>query len=608
MFKKSRKIRRLTRERISKTIPKSSKIHSYTRIHVLHNVNAFRERPCKHGRKRKSYKGIEGIFSNPSLGKSYKYKRKTLKSNGRLKRRFHVRKSLKKGISRLDVFRDRNHRINYCELSLSRDIEVNPGPLVVDRSRTIVAPYSQGNIEIFGPNAGQQCVAMSLTALIFNQTNFICLTEDLSEIMNAGNNLYSTLSKSSEQAFLLLTDLPGMVRIFETEYKLQYSESYVGNLFGNLFPIEGFAYCATLTEAFYSLLRQNYNSFILTIGCSTVAIFGLSNGRFKVFDSHSRDSLGMADPEGNCVLIEILSVSNLLEYFQTFYAGFPDITFELKGVHIFPTEEESSQCCIEDNIIKEGSQSNICSCKRCCAICLYSLCFSVIKSCRYWNSDTLNAVIEYGNAFYMKLNVDKHLMLNDLPNKVNICGADVDVVFTAKGEGVLFKNTSLSEHVLHQFISHNKKNDTGFLLWISTYCLSCIFQHQAEGTKFVVSAFDDSESPFVFEVVKDIDSVINIISSIASFKFQSDELHYEMQFILCLCSLTRSNKQKITRKHKSSVRKREIMKRKQDNYATMEPAKKKIVLNNMFEKYRSLDLKQKQNLQFKNATKFRSLS
>ena len=133
MFKKSRKIRRLTRERISKTIPKSSKIHSYTRIHVLHNVNAFRERPCKHGRKRKSYKGIEGIFSNPSLGKSYKYKRKTLKSNGRLKRRLHVRKSLKKGISRLDVFRDRNHRINYCELSLSRDIEVNPGPLVVDR-------------------------------------------------------------------------------------------------------------------------------------------------------------------------------------------------------------------------------------------------------------------------------------------------------------------------------------------------------------------------------------------------------------------------------------------------------------------------------------------
>ena len=59
----------------------------------------------------------------------------------------------------------------------------------------------------------QQCVGMSLTALIFNHTNFICLSEDLIEIMNTGNNVYSTLSHSSEQAFLLVTDLPGMVRI-----------------------------------------------------------------------------------------------------------------------------------------------------------------------------------------------------------------------------------------------------------------------------------------------------------------------------------------------------------------------------------------------------------
>ena len=62
--------------------------------------------------------------------------------------------------------------------------------------------------------------------------------------------MYSTLSQSSEQAFLLVTDLPGMVRIFETQYQPQYSEGCVGSLFGNSFPIEGFAYCAsTLASA-----------------------------------------------------------------------------------------------------------------------------------------------------------------------------------------------------------------------------------------------------------------------------------------------------------------------------------------------------------------------
>ena len=49
-------------------------------------------------------------------------------------------------------------------------------------------------------------------ALTFNHMNFICLSEDLFEVMNTGINMYSTLSQSSEQAFLLVTDLPGMVR------------------------------------------------------------------------------------------------------------------------------------------------------------------------------------------------------------------------------------------------------------------------------------------------------------------------------------------------------------------------------------------------------------
>ena len=151
-------MRLLTREHISKNIPKSSKIHDYTRAHVLHDFNASRERTCKHETKRKSYKGSEGRFSNTSLGKTHKYKRKTAKSNRRVKGRLHGRICLKRGISRPDVFRDRNHRINYCEFSLSRDIKTNPGPLVADPSKTIVAPHSQGNVEIFGDNAGRQCV------------------------------------------------------------------------------------------------------------------------------------------------------------------------------------------------------------------------------------------------------------------------------------------------------------------------------------------------------------------------------------------------------------------------------------------------------------------
>ena len=36
--------------------------------------------------------------------------------------------------------------------------------------KTTVAPYSQGNELVFGQNAGQQCVAMSLCSLVNNNT------------------------------------------------------------------------------------------------------------------------------------------------------------------------------------------------------------------------------------------------------------------------------------------------------------------------------------------------------------------------------------------------------------------------------------------------------
>ena len=53
----------------------------------------------------------------------------------------------------------------------ANDVEENPGPTifdVIDPTRTICADHSQGNEALFGENAGKQCVAMSLTAIIYH--------------------------------------------------------------------------------------------------------------------------------------------------------------------------------------------------------------------------------------------------------------------------------------------------------------------------------------------------------------------------------------------------------------------------------------------------------
>ena len=104
------------------------------------------------------------------------------------------------------------------------DIEKNQGPSVyVDATETIHAPYCQGNVTVFGENAGQQCVAMSLCALIYSKITKITSVDDMTQIMIVGIQLYSCLSLLARQSMSMLTELPGMVTVFEQFFHLEYS-------------------------------------------------------------------------------------------------------------------------------------------------------------------------------------------------------------------------------------------------------------------------------------------------------------------------------------------------------------------------------------------------
>ena len=59
---------------------------------------------------------------------------------------------------------------------------------------------------------------MSLTALIYNHRNTIVSSRDLQNVMKIGNELYTSLSRLSKQTYLLLTELPEIVCVFESNY------------------------------------------------------------------------------------------------------------------------------------------------------------------------------------------------------------------------------------------------------------------------------------------------------------------------------------------------------------------------------------------------------
>ena len=207
--------------------------------------------------------------------------------------------------------------------------------------------------------------------------------------MNIGNELYLHLSCLAGQSLLMFPELPSELTVFDKDFHFEYSESYSGNVIGNSF-IEGYQYCVPFHRSFEILLRENYHAFVLTINSNAVCIFRTNDDKYKIFDSHARDIYGRSHPQGTCVLLEAATINHVVLHFQSLYSD--NSQFELKGVNIdeVPVQLASLQNLnnnvrndeLLDNTLQESECAGVlCLCRQCCAISLYSICYSVIKPC-----------------------------------------------------------------------------------------------------------------------------------------------------------------------------------------------------------------------------------
>ena len=120
----------------------------------------------------------------------------------------------------------------------------------------------------------------------------------------------------------------------------------------------------------------------------------------------------MTHPLGTCTLIKSDSLDNLAQYIQTFHAKATNTTYEIKGVgiqemHIKSEIDIHAAGCSEECILSIRKEDKFCP----CAISFYSICFSIIKSCAYWNSDTVESIVENGKIFYQEHCFGKHTFL-----------------------------------------------------------------------------------------------------------------------------------------------------------------------------------------------------
>ena len=385
-------------------------------------------------------------------------------------------------------------------------------------------------------------------------------------------------------------------------------------------------HCVGLIEAFELLLRDDFKCFILTITTSTVAILKKNNGIFKIFDSHSRDSQGMFDPCGTCVLVEIPSIYNLVEYFVNLYLGTIDAVYELKGVEISTDVTGSGYCettlkaCVPVNtenlnrteLISDTSLESdtlLCSRGGCCFVCFYAICFSILKEISYWNENTLDAILENSNYVHKNMMLKEHCTVSDLPTYLAIDAANIEASVNVVYKGR--KKNQQSLFVIQEMktvVADNQEHNTGFLMSTSkSKCyVCCIFKRRNLGRQsYAVFGIDNKKSKgYVYEMFESVTSAIELLVRILTNKKELEAATYEMQFIKCSCDLLEKERQRIIRNHLSVKQKQNLAKKRRENYASMDPVKKRACLDNCAVKYVNMEAFKKKALMKRKAESY----
>ena len=130
------------------------------------------------------------------------------------------------------------------------------------------------------------------------------------------------------------------------------------------------------------------------------------------------------------MLLEALSLDSLVCYFQRLYNI--DL-LKVKGVHF--NAVPNSIVLLQD-YAHETVNVNLS-----CVVAIYSLCYSIMKSCSYCNSDTLATIVGNSKRVCDNVCLSGCISSSNLPKTVDICGAEVSFHdITDNKEGLLSHN------------------------------------------------------------------------------------------------------------------------------------------------------------------------
>ena len=93
---------------------------------------------------------------------------------------------------------------------------------------------------------------------------------------------------------------------------------------------------------------------------------------------------------------------------------------------------------------------------------------------------------------------------------------------------------------------------TEFLMWISSYCLACIYHTTVRLLSLLT--YEDGNSP-AMKHIKHISGVKKLVEGIHIIqnKQQCQTTEYDIQFICCSCEISENERKNMVRKHRKNI-------------------------------------------------------
>jgi len=132
---------------------------------------------------------------------------------------------------------------------------------------------------------------------------------------------------------------------------------------------------------------------------------------------------------------------------------------------------------LEDHFLVKGSRG---------WIKLLLLCFSIIKSCTYWDCSTLQALYEHACLSYKKCDLHS---VSKMPSIITIYGADIEIKYSQVIQSSLTECYHFNkEYLVGCILKENARScvtPTGNLFCCNDVYISCIVQHSTSDTCYL---------------------------------------------------------------------------------------------------------------------------